>query len=117
MKDGMAYVDAPRLKAEAAKQEQKQGQVDVPDNAISTLSKLLGDGVALVDNEVLVKDLEDLATREISHGECVYVVFRRRFVVQRRRRFGWPLGADAERALCGSCKLKRDQRRLRFGWK
>lgn len=57
-------------KAQAAKQEREQEQVDVPDNAISSLTELLGDGVALVDNKVLVEDLEDLATHEISHGEC-----------------------------------------------
>lgn len=68
MKDRMPYADAP--KAEAAKQEQKRERADIPDNAVSSLAELLGDGVALVDNEVLVKDLEDLATHEISHGEC-----------------------------------------------
>lgn len=33
----------------------------IPDYAISTLPQLLGDIVALVDNELLVEDLEDLA--------------------------------------------------------
>lgn len=35
---------------------------DLPDDAIRTLTQLLGDIVVLVDDEVLVEDLEDLAT-------------------------------------------------------
>jgi hypothetical protein len=41
---------------------------DLPDNAISSLAKLFCDGVSLVDDEVLVEDLEDLAALQISHG-------------------------------------------------
>lgn len=41
-----------------------------PDNAIGTLTKLLGDSIALVNNEVLVEDLEDLAPGEVRHGEA-----------------------------------------------
>lgn len=33
----------------------------LPDDAVRALTELLGNGVALVDDEVLVKDLEDLA--------------------------------------------------------
>ena len=40
---------------------------DAPNNAIGTLSKLFGDIVALVDHEILVEDLEDLAALEICH--------------------------------------------------
>lgn len=32
---------------------------DSPDDTISTLTQLLGDGITLVDDKVLVKDLED----------------------------------------------------------
>lgn len=39
-----------------------------PDDTVGTLSDLLGHGVAFVDNKVLVKDLEDLASLEIAHG-------------------------------------------------
>lgn len=34
------------------------------DNAIGALAQLFGDGIALVDDEVLVEDLEDLAALE-----------------------------------------------------
>lgn len=40
----------------------------LPDNAVRALSELLGDGVPVVDDEVLVKDLEDLASLEVGHG-------------------------------------------------
>lgn len=39
-----------------------------PNNTISSLAELLGDSISLVDNEVLVEDLENLATLKISHG-------------------------------------------------
>lgn len=39
----------------------------LPDNSIGALTKLLGHSVALVDDEVLVEDLEDLAPGEIGH--------------------------------------------------
>lgn len=41
---------------------------DSPDDAVGTLSDLFCHSVALVDNKVLVKDLEDLASLEIAHG-------------------------------------------------
>jgi hypothetical protein len=41
----------------------------VPDNAISALAKLLCDGVALIDDEVLVEHLEHLAALKVSHDE------------------------------------------------
>lgn len=34
----------------------------IPNNSIGSLAELLGDGVSLVHNEVLVKHLEHLAT-------------------------------------------------------
>ena len=39
----------------------------LPDDAVGALPKLLGDGIALVDDEVLVEDLEDLPALEIRH--------------------------------------------------
>jgi hypothetical protein len=45
---------------------------DSPDNTVGTLPKLLGDCVALIDNEVLVENLEDLAPRKIGHCEAVW---------------------------------------------
>jgi hypothetical protein len=44
---------------------------DIPDDAVGALAKLLGNRVALVDDEVLVKDLEDLAALEICH-DCAF---------------------------------------------
>lgn len=38
------------------------GAQSLPDDAVGALAKLLGDGVSLVDDEVLVEDLEDLAS-------------------------------------------------------
>jgi len=39
----------------------------IPNDAISTLSKLLCDCVSLINDEVLIEDLEDLATSHIRH--------------------------------------------------
>ena len=39
-----------------------------PDDAVRALTKLLGDCVALIDDEVLVEDLEDLPALEVAHG-------------------------------------------------
>lgn len=39
-----------------------------PDNSIRSLAEFLGDGVALVNYKVLVKDLEYFASLEIRHG-------------------------------------------------
>jgi hypothetical protein len=50
------------------------------DDTIRALAELLGDSVALVDDEVLVEDLEDLTAgkRRVAHGGGV-LVFRVRF--------------------------------------
>ena len=40
---------------------EKEGSARIPDNAVGTLAQLLGHRVPLVDDEVLVEDLEDLA--------------------------------------------------------
>ena len=40
----------------------------IPDNTVCTLSELFRHSVSVVDDEVLVKDLEDLAACEITHG-------------------------------------------------
>jgi hypothetical protein len=39
-----------------------------PDDTVSSLAKLFGDSVALVNDKVLVKDLEDLPSLEVAHG-------------------------------------------------
>ena len=39
----------------------------LPDYAIGSLAKLLGNIVTFINNKVLVEDLEDLAALEISH--------------------------------------------------
>lgn len=41
---------------------------DLPDNAVRTLTQLLVHVISITDNEVLTKDLEDLATLQFSHG-------------------------------------------------
>lgn len=40
----------------------------LPDNAVGALAQLLCHIVPLVDDELLVEDLEDLAVREVRHG-------------------------------------------------
>lgn len=39
-----------------------------PNNSVCSLAQLLGDGVALVDDKVLVEDLEGFAALEVGHG-------------------------------------------------
>lgn len=39
----------------------------LPDNAISSLSKLFRNIVPLIHDEVLIEDLEDLAARHVRH--------------------------------------------------
>lgn len=46
---GRGAIDAPRVKS-------------LPDDAIGTLAEFLGHGVSLIDDKVLVKRLEDLAS-------------------------------------------------------
>jgi hypothetical protein len=43
-------------------------RVILPNNAISTLPKFFCDGIAVINDEVLVEDLEDLAARHIRHS-------------------------------------------------
>lgn len=60
--------------AHAGEGQVSQRDRGLPDNAISALSKLLGDGVALVNDEVLVEDLKHLAALEIGHlGDLIFV--------------------------------------------
>lgn len=40
---------------------------NLPNNSICSLAQFFGDSIALVDNEILIKDLEDLAALEIRH--------------------------------------------------
>lgn len=41
-----------------------------PNNPICSLAQLFGDSIALVDNEILIEDLEDLAALEIRHCDA-----------------------------------------------
>lgn len=47
------------------------GNMDSPDNSISSLAEFLGDCVALIDYKVLVEDLEYFSSLEIRHG-CAF---------------------------------------------
>lgn len=40
----------------------------IPNNAVSTLTQLLGNIILLFDNKLLVEDLECFATRHVCHG-------------------------------------------------
>lgn len=40
-----------------------------PDDAVCALAKLLGDGISLVDDKVLVEDLENFASVKVRHDE------------------------------------------------
>ena len=42
---------------------------NIPDNAIGALAQLLRHGVPLIDDEVLVENLEDLASLKLAHGD------------------------------------------------
>ena len=89
------------------------------DNAERALAELLGDSVALVDDEVLVEDLEDLAAgkRRVAHGGGVSKRFRRRRGVEGLGRMagGRRANAAAERtkAGCNSGSGKRGEARAR----
>lgn len=89
------------------------------DNAVRALAELLGDSVALVDDEVLVEDLEDLAAgkRRVAHGGGVSKRFRRRRGVEGLGRMagGRRANAAAERtkAGCNSGSGKRGEARAR----
>ncbi len=55
----------------AAEGTRKKGREDdgtIPHDAVGALAQFLGHGVALVDDELLVEDLEDLAPRQVRHG-------------------------------------------------
>lgn len=43
---------------------------NLPDDTIGALTKLFGDGVALVNDEVLIEDLEGLAPLKFRHVDC-----------------------------------------------
>ena len=40
----------------------------IPDDSVGSLAKLLCNGVALINNEVLVEHLEDFAALKVSHN-------------------------------------------------
>ena len=39
----------------------------LPDDAVGALAQLFGNRISLIDDEVLVKDLEDLASLQVGH--------------------------------------------------
>lgn len=41
--------------------------VDLPNNSVRSLAKLFGYIVALIDDEILIEDLEDLSALKICH--------------------------------------------------
>lgn len=50
----------------------REKESHAPNNAVSSLAELLGDGIALVDDEVLVEDLENLASLQVTH-DCGFL--------------------------------------------
>lgn len=97
------------------------------DNTIGALTKLFRDSVALVDNEVLVEDLEDLAALQvgITHvaaGAGMYLLARRGFRISVGRSgvgtdsakielnaVGWILRGKAGKLLLARCvSIQRD---------
>lgn len=52
-----------------------------PNNSICSLTQLFGDSITLVDYEILIKDLEDLAALEIRHCNAVFSVL---FLLRKR---------------------------------
>lgn len=62
-----ADISSAWLRGPGEGQSDEEGQ-RLPYDAVRALSQLLGDGVPVVDDEVLVKDLEDLASLEVGHG-------------------------------------------------
>ena len=51
------------------KKKRRGQERNIPHDTISTLAKLLGYGISLVDDEVLVKNLEDLTSLQVAHDE------------------------------------------------
>lgn len=49
-----------------------ESRLDLPDNSVCTLSHLLGHIVPFVDNELLVEDLEGMASLKVRHYVYLY---------------------------------------------
>jgi hypothetical protein len=49
-----------------------QSRNALPDNSVSTLTKLFSHRISLIDNEVLVENLEHLSSHEVCHCDCWY---------------------------------------------
>ena len=65
-------------------------ECDIPDDSVGTLAKLLCDGIAFVNNKVLVEDLENLASREVRHfGRTVEVDLLETETMRREERGGF----------------------------
>ena len=48
-----------------------RGTTHSPHDSVGSLAQLFGHGVALIHDEVLVEDLEDLSTLQIRHLDCL----------------------------------------------
>lgn len=51
----------------------RRGLLALPNNSVSSLTKLFGHIVAFIDDEILVEDLEDLSALKICHVESMLV--------------------------------------------
>lgn len=56
--------EGPRGKGKGRRKKKKP---HIPDDAVGSLAQLLGDIIALIDDKVLVKHLEDLPSLKICH--------------------------------------------------
>jgi hypothetical protein len=54
-------------------QQNNTGKEHIPNNSISTLTKLLRHRISIIDNEVLVENLEHLSAYEVCHDVGMYV--------------------------------------------
>ena len=61
------------------KKKKKKKKKNIPDDAVGSLAQLLSDVIALIDDKVLVKHLEDLPSLKICHVArhfalaCIYL--------------------------------------------
>lgn len=63
----MAALSIDQQSSSTDRLQGKTQDESVPYNAVGSLSKFFGDIVALIDDEVLIEDFEDLAALEICH--------------------------------------------------
>lgn len=63
----MKQVVVSKLAGSPIKKHVKCSSSYSPHNTVGALTKLLGHGISLIDNKILIEDLEDLASREVRH--------------------------------------------------